>query len=405
MGTVIGQSGLVDQFNEENRNASENGELHLPLYLYVCEDTGELYLGNITGHTKLADEVTSAVYADNADFADRADVANEADFAWLTDALSTEREICIDLGSNDPASFDGTSDVAPGVTGILQIENGGTGADNAGDACANIIDNQNLTPATITINGNQHVESDESFGIDMNGSDIVGANGIYFKDVADTAGEGINFARSDSSNKYDSLYSNNGKLYFAPNRGKNTNQPLGRYTVYHGGTDTAIPISSGGTGATSVASACANIINNQEISPKKVKVQKDAYSYESNTGSFGIDLNNSNLIGLNGLYFANAKEYNREGINFLRSNGNYDSIYALDGNVYLAQNRPKAAEKGSTDPVTMIHSGNISNYAAKIYSVYYDSGGHSQNQKSKVYISYGGPWDTVGNDYDIFIKL
>lgn len=43
--------------------------------------------------------------------------------------LETPRDIHIDLESNESVSFDGTEDVNPGVTGILSIENGGTGAD------------------------------------------------------------------------------------------------------------------------------------------------------------------------------------------------------------------------------------------------------------------------------------
>ena len=42
--------------------------------------------------------------------------------------LETPRTIQVDLEKSDGASFDGTEDVTPGVTGVLPIENGGTGA-------------------------------------------------------------------------------------------------------------------------------------------------------------------------------------------------------------------------------------------------------------------------------------
>lgn len=41
--------------------------------------------------------------------------------------LQTPRGIQTDLGSNSPASFDGSSDITPGVTGTLSPANGGTG--------------------------------------------------------------------------------------------------------------------------------------------------------------------------------------------------------------------------------------------------------------------------------------
>lgn len=47
--------------------------------------------------------------------------------------LVNARKISVDLASSSPASFDGTKDVAAGVTGILPVENGGTGADDLMD--------------------------------------------------------------------------------------------------------------------------------------------------------------------------------------------------------------------------------------------------------------------------------
>lgn len=47
--------------------------------------------------------------------------------------LVNARKISVDLASSSPASFDGTKDVAAGVTGILPVANGGTGADDLMD--------------------------------------------------------------------------------------------------------------------------------------------------------------------------------------------------------------------------------------------------------------------------------
>ncbi|MCM1112864.1 MAG: pyocin knob domain-containing protein [Muribaculum sp.] len=50
--------------------------------------------------------------------------------------LATARTIQINLASQNPEAFDGTKDVTPGVTGVLPLKNGGTGAANAAAARA-----------------------------------------------------------------------------------------------------------------------------------------------------------------------------------------------------------------------------------------------------------------------------
>ena len=52
------------------------------------------------------------------------------------------------------------------------------------------------------------------FGIDMNNSDIVGANSFYFRDVTDGYSEGIHFI--DSNGKYDTIWADGGAAYIRP---------------------------------------------------------------------------------------------------------------------------------------------------------------------------------------------
>ena len=54
--------------------------------------------------------------------------------------LSTPRNIQVNLGSTSSASFDGTSNVSPGVTGVLPVANGGTGTNNGTIHTHGIID-------------------------------------------------------------------------------------------------------------------------------------------------------------------------------------------------------------------------------------------------------------------------
>lgn len=59
--------------------------------------------------------------------------ASNAQFSDTATKLSTARTIQTNLASTSSASFDGTANVAPGVTGILPVANGGTGVSSLAD--------------------------------------------------------------------------------------------------------------------------------------------------------------------------------------------------------------------------------------------------------------------------------
>lgn len=54
-------------------------------------------------------------------------------------------------------------------------------------------------------------------GLDMNNSDIIGLNSLWFKDSANAVNEGLNFARDNDTTNYDTLRAYNGSLIFTPN--------------------------------------------------------------------------------------------------------------------------------------------------------------------------------------------
>lgn len=74
--------------------------------------------------------------------------------AGKADQLATARTIRTNLGSTATASFNGTANITPGVTGILPITNGGTGADNVDSARHNLT---NLGSDVITSTANDTV--------------------------------------------------------------------------------------------------------------------------------------------------------------------------------------------------------------------------------------------------------
>lgn len=152
-------------------------------------------------------------------------------------------------GSVAAVSLSGTLPVS-NVSGTLPVSKGGTGATTIAGAIAMLINSETISPKIVNIGANQYYTS-SAHGINMNNSDIVGANGLYFQDAADSAGEGINFYRGTDT--WDRLYAYAGVLYFAPNQASATH-PGTRYTVYHSGGAT-IPVSKGGTGSTTAAGA------------------------------------------------------------------------------------------------------------------------------------------------------
>jgi hypothetical protein len=81
---------------------------------------------------------------------------------------------------------------------------------------------------SLMLHKTQWWESNGAYCLNCQNSDIIGVNGIYFDDAADTAGEAINFY--SSSTAWDSLYAKDGVLKFHPNRAKNV--ALNGDTVY-----------------------------------------------------------------------------------------------------------------------------------------------------------------------------
>jgi hypothetical protein len=81
----------------------------------------------------------------------------------------------------------------------------------------------------LTLGNDLYYASNNTAGLDCRNSDIINTNGIYFRDASDSAGESINFYRSDGY--WDTIYAAGGALKFHPNRATKT--MLNGYTVYN----------------------------------------------------------------------------------------------------------------------------------------------------------------------------
>lgn len=75
-------------------------------------------------------------------------------------------------------------------------------------------------------------------------------------------------------------------------------------------------------------------------------------------GQWGINMRNSDIIGVNSIYTNDVSESPTEAILFRRSNGNYDGIRAVDGVLYFSDNVVRTTEKYTAE-YKVYHTGNL----------------------------------------------
>lgn len=210
----------------------------------------------ITGSWSVWSEPSSA-YATNANTANK---------------LAVSRGIYIDLGSSTTAQFDGSENVNPGVYGTLPLGKGGTGANNAKGAQYNLLNNMNEVTTDV---------SDTSEFVGAYISDASTTNGIVYKRPASSLWNYIKSKISSVLGLTETEYQGNAKsatlastatiassATTAESATKLANQcgilvNLGSFTTgYLDGTapvepgiQGTLPISAGGTGASTVANA------------------------------------------------------------------------------------------------------------------------------------------------------
>ena len=83
----------------------------------------------------------------------------------------------------------------------------------------------------------------------------------------------------------------------------------------------------------------------------KLQTIVDQTNFESDSTSYGINMNNSSLVNVNAINFNDTSDYNSEAINFKRSNGNWDSLLALNGVLKFITNRTNGGNDGTTNNI------------------------------------------------------
>lgn len=76
------------------------------------------------------------------------------------------------------------------------------------------------------------------------------------------------------------------------------------------------------------------------------------------SGQWGINMRNSDIIGVNSIFTNDVSETPGEAILFCRSNGNYDGIRAVNGVLYFSDNVVRTAEKYDAE-YKVYHTGNL----------------------------------------------
>lgn len=124
--------------------------------------------------------------------------------------LGTKRTIQTNLASTDAASFDGSSNVTPGVTGTLPVANGGTGAATLTSGAALI---GNGTGAVTTRAITNNTTKGASGWTSANGTNLITANTLAYWDGA-YSGTSSNLSRC-SKGEFGSIVTKNTDDYAA----------------------------------------------------------------------------------------------------------------------------------------------------------------------------------------------
>lgn len=141
----------------------------------------------------------------------------------------------------------------------------------------------------ITCVGGLYTDDYTTGCIDCKNSNIVGLNSLVFADLADTAGEGLQFYRT--STNVDTLWVKNGVIYFSPNRPLGTTSDITTHTVIHSGNLTSYTYSSTASRTANTVLAAPN--GSAGAATFRALVTADLPASGATAGSYGPSANAS----------------------------------------------------------------------------------------------------------------
>lgn len=124
-----------------------------------------------------------------------------------------------------------------------------------------------------------------------------------------------------------------------------------------------------------------------------ITAQGSLYTDDGTTG--GLNMANSNIVKVNGIYTADNAEDASEGINFYRTATTVDSLWASSGVLYFTPNRTLGTDGTS---YTVLHTGNYSSYALP------RSGGSSYPMTGTLFIAVNNGLQSSGGSYSVLYQ-
>lgn len=206
------------------------------------------------------------------------------------------------------------------------------------------IENNGATSITVTGTGNAITS------VSKNGTSITFTKGATFltshQSLANyyTKGQVDNIANGKSSTSHTHSVKINGVTKTIAATG-GTAVDLGTYLTSHQ--------SLNGYATQSWVKSQGYLTSHQDVSV--LTMANDRY-YAA--GQWGINMRNSDIIGVNNIYTNDVSESPTEAILFCRSNGNYDGIRAVDGVLYFSNNVVRTTGKYTAE-YKVYHTGNL----------------------------------------------
>ena len=121
---------------------------------------------------------------------------------------------------------------------------------------------------------------------------------------------------------------------------------------------TVITIPGADTGKAGLVTTGAQTIAGTKTFNGGIVTRPNSYKYDN---GFGINLQNSDIIGANSIYFNDVCDSSNEGIQYIDKSGTYRTLWATgDGILYWSG--AHAANTGASTNYVVVHSGNFNTY-------------------------------------------